>query len=144
VSYTSRDRRTADAVVARDEDLSPFRRPPGGWGPWHLDAAQRMLWTDAGGYCYEIDLDSCTSSAQVLDWICQITGKLWGGGSSAEHDAIVAGLVRALVDVLHPQANLCSYGRSRRLSRPQIRYLASRASEHLADAIDPEERSAPC
>jgi hypothetical protein len=118
------DRRTAAVVVARLDDISPVRRPR--WGPWHLDAAQRTLWTDAGGYRYEIDLDRCTSSAQVLDWICQIAGKLWGG-SDAGHDAIIAGLVRALTDVLHPQANLCSCGRGRRLSKPKIRYLVSRA-----------------
>ena len=125
MSYIPRESRTAEAVTARLDDISPFRRPPGGWEPWHLDADRRVLWTEGGGYCYEIDLDTCTSSAEVLDWICQINGKQWGG-SDAEHAAIVAGLVRAFADVLHPQANLCSSGRSRRLSRPQLRYLVSR------------------
>jgi hypothetical protein len=119
------DSRTAEATVLRLDDISP-RLHRGGWGPWHLDRAQRTLWTDAGGYRYDIDLDSCTSSAQVLDWICQIAAKTWGG-TEARHNAITAGLVHALTDVLHPQANLCSDGYGKRLSRPQIRYLVSRA-----------------
>lgn len=98
----------------------------GRWGPWHLDAAQRMLWPGAGGYRYELDLDQATNAAQLLDWVCEVTGRQWGR-DSAEDDAVVAGLVRALVDVLHPQANLCSWGRARRLSRPQLRSLVSRA-----------------
>lgn len=99
----------------------------GSWGPWHLDRAQRLLWTGAGGYRYEIDLDSCTTSAEVLDWICQIAGKTWGG-SDAEHAAITAGLVQAFDDVLNPQANLCSSGRGTRLSKPQIRYLVGQSA----------------
>jgi hypothetical protein len=91
------------------------------WGPWHLDRAHRVLWTDAGRYYYELDLDGCTSSAQVLDWICQIAGKLWGDTE------VVAGLVYALDDVLHPQANLCSFGVGRQLSRSRIRHLVSQA-----------------
>lgn len=117
--------RTANAVTARADDSPLFRRGRY-WGPWHLDRAQRALWTEAGGYRYEIDLGTCTSSAEVLDWICQINGKLWGD-TQAGHNAIVAGLVDALTEVLHPQANLCSDGRGKRLSKPQIRYLTGRA-----------------
>jgi hypothetical protein len=118
--------RTAEAVTTRADDDSPFRRRGRCWGPWHLDRAQRALWTEAGGYRYEIDLASCTSSAEVLDWICQINGKLWAD-TQAGQNAIVAGLVDALTEVLHPQANLCSDGRGKRLSKPRIRYLVSRA-----------------
>ena len=119
------DSRTAEATVLRLDDTSP-RLHRGSWGPWHLDRAQRTLWTSAGGYRYDIDLDSCTSSAQVLDWICQIAAKTWGR-TEAMHNAVTAGLVNALADVLHPQANLCSDGYGKRLGAAQVRYLVSQA-----------------
>ncbi len=119
--------RTAEATVLRLDDVSAFRYR-GGWGPWRLDRTQRTLWTRAGGYRYDVDLDSCTNSAQVLDWICQIAAKTWGR-TEARHNAITAGLVNALADVLHPQANLCSFGFGRRLGAARIRYLVSHAPD---------------
>lgn len=90
-------------------------------------------------YRYEVDLYRCTSSAEVLDWIIQIAGKEWAsaehGGDDSEHnpdgwtdDAILAGLVRALDDVLHPQAHLCSFGTSKRLGRRRIVELVAQAA----------------
>ena len=51
-----------------------------------------------------VDLDRCTTSAEVLDWILQIRHKTW------TTDQDVADLVHALDDVLRPQAKLCSWG----------------------------------
>jgi hypothetical protein len=126
MTYTPREWRTAAGVVPLAEDMSVFKNY-GSWGPWHLDEDLLVLWTEAGGYRYEIDLEECDSSAQVLDWICQIAGKTWGG-SEAAHNHIVGGLVNALIGVLHPQANLCSSGRGKRLTNARIRYLASQAA----------------
>lgn len=86
---------------------------PYDWGPWRLDPSHLTLTHDAS--TYEIDLETCTSSAQVLDWVMQINTKTWGD------NATIAGLVRAFDDLLHPQANLCSSGQSRQLSRTSIR-----------------------
>ncbi len=55
-------------------------------------------------YGYEIDLERCNSSAEVLDWIVQIAKKTWAT------DAIVADLVRTLDRLLDLQGNLCSFG----------------------------------
>lgn len=89
------------------------------WEPWHLDPDLRTLWTNAGGYLYEIDLDQCTTSAEVLDWIMQLHGKQWGVD-------VVSGLVAAFRDILHPQANLCSFGRSETLTEEQVAELVAR------------------
>lgn len=108
--------------------MTPLRRrgheEPERWGPWHLDSTACLLWTEAGRYRYEIDLYDCDTSAQILDWICQIADKLWGD-DLAERNAITAGLVNALIDVLHPQANLCSWGQSTKISKAQIKHLVS-------------------
>lgn len=96
------------------------------WGPWRLDPAALVLYTDPGshvGYRYEIDLESCLSSAAVLDWVCQIEAKGWG--TPAEDAETVAGLVAAFVDILAPQARLCSWGRSRRLTRRAVTGLVA-------------------
>ena len=57
-----------------------------------------------GRWTYEVDLERCRTSAQVLDWIMQVASKQWST------DAIVASLVRAINDLLAPQATLCSFG----------------------------------
>lgn len=53
---------------------------------------------------YYIELERCGTSAQVLDWIVQISKKTWAD------DKCVANLVRILDDVLDLQANYCSFG----------------------------------
>lgn len=95
------------------------RRPE--WGPWDIDRAECVLWTTAPGYRYEVDLEGCTTSARVLDWICQVAGKQW-----PDRDRVIAGLVTALADVLDPQGSLCPSGRPAQLSRTAIRRLAER------------------
>lgn len=90
------------------------RRHERGWGGWTLDVASQTLRLDDR---YEVYLGECDTSAEVLDWICQVAKKRWAT------DRILAGLVRALDDVLEPQANLCSWGRSSRLGSRQIKTL---------------------
>ncbi len=53
---------------------------------------------------YEFDLERCTSSAEILDWIFQFAGKDWGSGED------MADLIRAIRDTLNPQRNFCSWG----------------------------------
>src|SRR5262249_51977365 len=105
------------AWKALDDGDHPDPPIAGGWGPWalnHLTVALEML-DRPDGVTYWVDLEQCTPSAEVLDRICQVAAKLWAD------DATLAGLVRALADVLHPQGTLCSSGQSRRLGRRQIR-----------------------
>ncbi len=93
------------------------------WGPWVLDIDLYVLriegvrkpMMDLPGADYEVDLELCLTSAEVLDLIMQIAGKTWGT------DAVIAGLVRAIDDVLHPQANLCSMGMSKSLTRAEVK-----------------------
>ena len=63
---------------------------------------------------YEVDLERCTTSAQVLDWIVQVSKKTWAT------DAIVADLVRALDDVLDMQGTLCPFGQARIVDVKQL------------------------
>jgi hypothetical protein len=69
---------------------------------WHHDSRHRTI--TYRPLQYEIDLDRCTTSAAVLDWICQIANKTWAT------DTVLAALVRQLNALLEPQANLCSFG----------------------------------
>lgn len=94
---------------------------PATWGPWRLDPATLVVYP-VKPYRYEVDLERLTTSAEVLDAIAQVAGKGWPGGS-----AVVTGFVHALDDVLHLQHNLCSSGRSKRLTRARIRELVAQA-----------------
>ncbi len=60
-----------------------------------------------GAWCYYVDLERCTTSAEVCDWIFQIAKKLWAS------DDVLAELIHALDDVLVPQGTLCSCGTER-------------------------------
>jgi hypothetical protein len=107
-------------IATRLSDVAPSGRSD--WGPWSLDRKVRVLYvTEPSGYRYEVDLDRCLSSAEVLDWVCQIAGKTWAD------DATLAGLVRAIDDVLVPQANLCSSGVDKRMTVRQVTKQVRRA-----------------
>lgn len=76
------------------------------WGIWQYDAKTLVLFTREP-YRYEIDLEACMSSAEVLDWIFQLAGKTW---MNAEQ---LGNLIYALDDIIDPQATLCSGGRNK-------------------------------
>lgn len=87
--------------------LSEAPRPPSHvngmrWGKWRFDARQLTLThTDVD---YEIDLEKLNTCAEMLDWIFQAATKTWCSPEDAGH------LLTALRVLLHPQANLCSFG----------------------------------
>lgn len=92
------------------------------WGPWRLDREQRVLAAGAGRQRVAVDLEDLRSPVAVLDALYRLA-------AAGHDDQAIAGLVRALVDVLRPQASLCSWGRPRNLSRREIRDLAAKAGE---------------
>ncbi|MFZ0877755.1 MAG: hypothetical protein WAN20_25065 [Pseudonocardiaceae bacterium] len=87
-----------------------------GWGPWKLDLGRFGLdRAPDSSDSYPIDLLSCQDSDEVLDYICQVARQRWAD------DVTLAGLIRALNDVLDPQATLCSVGEPKRQSDKQLR-----------------------
>lgn len=94
------------------------------WGDWILNTSNHTLTHEP--HQYEIDLDVLTTSAEVLDYIVQISNKLW----STEADT--ANLVAALTGVLDPQKNLCSWGHNKRLTFFQVQKLV----DDYADAAE--------
>lgn len=110
------------------------------WEGWRLDPEILTLgmFTTDGGFLYEIDLEQCLTAAQLLDRIMQIRGKDW---QELNMNAVLGGLLLAIDDVLHPQATLCSWGRSKRLDRRQLRDLVDRIA--TAWPGDPDDDVAP-
>jgi hypothetical protein len=87
-----------------------------GWGPWRLDLSRFVLdRAPDSSDSFPIDLLSCQDSDEVLDYICQVARQRWAD------DVTLAGLIRALNDMLDPQATLCSVGEPKRLSDTQLR-----------------------
>ena len=70
------------------------------WGNWVFEPKNLTLAHATEGY--EIDLEQVHSSAAILDWIFQIQQKQWADARTM-HD-----LLRAIDDILSPQANYCS------------------------------------
>jgi hypothetical protein len=90
------------------------------WGPWLLRGCDLHRPYFDGPQTYYVDLEDCTSSARVLDVIAQVAGKTWAD------DATLAGLVRALDDLLRPQAHLCPSGAPRTITAARVRQLVRR------------------
>jgi 1,2-phenylacetyl-CoA epoxidase catalytic subunit len=74
------------------------------FGPWVLQTNRTLLHEAMD---YEVDLDEARTSAEVLDWICQVARKDWAD------DVTIAWLVRALDGVLNLQSTMCSFGREK-------------------------------
>ena len=75
------------------------------WGDWDLDKEALVLRHKE--IQYEIYLDECNSSAQILDWIIQVSQKSWAT------DDVIGELIRALDDILGIQGHFCGGGQSR-------------------------------
>ena len=88
--------------VIRMDQVPDIERPLR-WGLWSLDAGSYVL-NHNGVAGYWVDLEWCRSSAEVLDWIVQVSRKWWADS----HD--VAMLVAALDAVLRLQKNVCGLG----------------------------------
>lgn len=81
------------------------------YGKWQYNEKSRTLgYKVKNGYFYAFNLENITSSAQMLDWIMQINGKVWGKGQC------VADLVEAFDDIFDPQDSLCSFGNDKRIN----------------------------
>ncbi len=79
------------------------------WGNWELNLQNMSIeYFEDGEWLYGVDLEECRTSAEILDWIFQVHTKAW------ITDKDRGDLLRALKDVLHPQANFCSGGQSKK------------------------------
>lgn len=73
----------------------------------HYNSKRNEITINVNGCIYEIPLDRMKTSAQVLDWVAQLSGKVW-----MTNEALGA-FVREIDRVLYLQNNYCSWGRSR-------------------------------
>jgi len=82
------------------------------WGDWVLEKETLVL--KHKGTDYEVYLDECNNSAQILDWIIQVSQKSW-----ATND-VIGELVRALDDILNIQGHFCGSGISHEANSKEI------------------------
>ncbi len=94
---------------------------PNTWGPWRLNRTTAELVSDR----YSVDLERCLTCADVLDWIFQVSNKVWAT------PAVVAGLISAINDVLHPQSTLCSFGSPKELTRADVLGLVNEVDPRM-------------
>ena len=66
---------------------------------------------------YYIELERCTSAAQILDWIAQVASKRWATPE------IIGKLVIELNWLLHLQSNFCSCGLNLKVDKKDIRKI---------------------
>jgi hypothetical protein len=99
------------------------------WGPWGLRGTDLVWQPGSGAAEYPVDLLTCTDSAQVLDWICQIAGR-HTRPDDPDDAASVNAFVHAVNEILHPQAHLCSWGKSSRMKQRDIKAAIERAARH--------------
>lgn len=85
---------------AESERLRVLRE--GKWGRWTLDRDELVLRFE--GCSWYFPLVSCDTSAKLLDYVCQASGKAW----TTSED--IGDLVAAVVAIIGPQRHLCSHG----------------------------------
>lgn len=65
------------------------------WGWWKYDAERKVLTLQRkSGHWYEINLESCRTKAEVIDWLIQLKDKTWMTSAN------LGNLVMALDDIL--------------------------------------------
>ena len=89
-------------VAVRLADI-PKQESKSSWGLWTFDEHNLVVRYTKNNY--EVDLERCTTSAQALDWIAQITNKLWASPDD------VTDVIHALDDLIGLQENLCGFGK---------------------------------
>jgi|SRR6185369_8654607 hypothetical protein len=97
-------------IAAADTEVPPVEHGDR-WGNWEFDAERLVLVYSQEGRRerYEIDLESMTTSAEMLDLIFQMHIKTWIDRKD------IGDLVQALDDLFHPETTLCSGGASKQL-----------------------------
>jgi hypothetical protein len=98
------------------------------WNGWYLEAPSHCLIGPVREY--EVYLDDCKTSAQIADWIFQVSKKTWAT------DSILAGLVRALDAILAPKSHICSNG----VDKPQSDLFIELAVHNFLVRIKAERR----
>jgi hypothetical protein len=84
------------------------------WGGWVLQEDLTLVCNN-----YEVDLETCINSAEILDWITQVLHKTW------VTPEIFKGLVQALDDLLMIQENFCPMGESKEVHASDITKIVS-------------------
>lgn len=74
------------------------------WGHWKYESATQVLSLVHGFRRYEVDLDDMTDARSVLDWIVQVSHKVW----VTRED--VGDLVAAIDHLKRLQQNVCGMG----------------------------------
>jgi hypothetical protein len=106
------------------------------WGQWVLIKKVRVL--HHRRFHYEVYLDECQNSAQILDWVAQISRK----GDDVFPKEDIGDLVRALDDILDLQGCICSCGHDKSISLEQIKEkvkVARRSRLSLEEKIEDEQ-----
>ena len=48
------------------------------WGRWEYNSSNlTLVFKSPEGWEYEVDLEQCNSSSGILDWILQLSQKMW-------------------------------------------------------------------
>ena len=100
-----RDDRGGVPVVTRRSEGPPRRPRREQLFEWVYDAENLTLtYRGEGGDEYKVDLETCTTSAQLLDRIFQVSNK-------GIHPAAAGEFLEWLDFILNPQGTLCSEGK---------------------------------
>ena len=78
------------------------------WGRWRYERSNlTLVLLNDGKWEYEVDLERCNDSAQILDWIVQVSEKAFASPVDVGH------LVAALDDLSDGlQEKVCSFGKN--------------------------------
>ena len=108
-----------DAEEARKELVKRALKGKARWGAWRYNPENLSVEIDSRlskhpkDNTYYVSLEECNTSAQVLDWLCQMLHKSWCPVDQVGY------LLKAIDDLVGRgglQAVMCSFGRDRRFN----------------------------
>lgn len=128
-------------ILMRMSDYPTPERPQDAdcWGPWkYVKSNLTLVYAPRDRHWhYEVDLERCNTSAQMLDWIFQLRTKREDLVSAED----IGHFVAALDDLLNPQANICSFGTDSRLNT--TRYLLGEIPDRGLQFVHDDRKADP-
>ena len=125
---------TGPELIKKAEKELKEKIKKGQWGNWRFSSKDNLLIIrkspspgERERDLYEVILERCNTSAEILDWIAQLNGKTW----TTPED--IGYLVEALNDLLSLQSNFCGGEEERSDGKPAYaKRILERLLKYLA------------
>jgi hypothetical protein len=124
-----KERKRLEFMSLSDMEMPSMDERRRRWNGWRLQGFCLAYHHPRRSGEYTIDVERFTTSAAVLDMVCQVAKKTWATGDC------IHGLVRAINDIFNPQGSLCSFGIGKEMPLSDVKRRVAEWSESESGVI---------